>query len=43
MYEDFIKEEVIEAELADILPEIATEVLQHYDSKVMRRELKLVG
>ncbi|XP_052805906.1 uncharacterized protein LOC128235194 isoform X2 [Mya arenaria] len=43
MYEDFIRDEVIEAELEELLPEIAAEVLTHYDTKVMRRELKEVS
>lgn len=40
--EDFIKDEVIESELEEEVPEIAKSVLSHYDSKVMKRELKEV-
>ena len=40
--EDFIRDEVIESELKEELPEIAKSVLTHYDTKVLRRELKEV-
>ena len=40
--EDFIEAEVIIPDLDEVIPEIATEVLSHYDTKVMRRELKEV-
>ena len=41
--EDFIEKEVIIPDLDEVVPEIATEVLSHYDTKVMRRELKEVS
>ena len=34
--------EVIIPDLDEVIPEVATEVLSHYDTKVMRRELKEV-
>lgn len=40
--EDFIETEVINPDLGEEIPNIATEVLSHYDTKVMRRELKEV-
>jgi hypothetical protein len=40
--EDFIRDVVIESELEEELPEIAKSVLTHYDTKVLRRELKEV-
>ena len=40
--EDFIEAEVIIPDLDEVIPEVATEVLSHYDTKVMRRELKEV-
>ena len=41
--EEFIEEEVIKAELAEEIPDMAKEVLTHFDTKVMRRELKEVS
>ncbi|XP_060552980.1 uncharacterized protein LOC132714204 isoform X2 [Ruditapes philippinarum] len=41
--EDFIRDVVIESELEEELPEIAKSVLTHYDTKVLRRELKEVS
>ena len=41
--EEFIEEEVIKVELAEEIPDMAKEVLTHFDTKVMRRELKEVG
>ncbi|KAL4228739.1 hypothetical protein ACF0H5_011782 [Mactra antiquata] len=41
--EEFIKYEVIESELEEEIPEIAKSVLSHYDTKVMKRELKEVS
>ena len=40
--EDFIENQVIIPDLDELIPEVATEVLSHYDTKVMRRELKEV-
>ena len=40
--EDFIENKVIIPDLDEVIPEVATEVLSHYDTKVMRRELKEV-
>lgn len=40
--EDFIRDEVIESEVGEISQEVANEVLSHYDTKVMRREMKEV-
>lgn len=40
--EDFIRTEVIVPEVEEMSQEVATEVLTHYDSKVMKREMKVV-
>ena len=40
--EDFIRSEVIVPEVEELSQEVATEVLNHYDSKVMKREMKEV-
>ena len=41
--EDLIEELVIEPEIEDMLPEIAREVLDKYDNKIEKRELREVG
>lgn len=40
--EDFIAKEVIAPEVEEETRSVATEMLQHYDNKVTRRELKEV-
>lgn len=40
--EEFIETYVIEPELEEELPEIAKDILEHYDTKIEKKELKEV-